>query len=178
MLDILFAITILFAVIKGLRKGLIIALFSIIAIIVGIAAAMKLSTFVAGLLEKHANGMERWLPFISFILVMLLVILGVNLIGKIVEKMVEIALMGWLNRIGGVVFYVLLYSLLFSVALFYVEKLHLINNETIEGSSVVHYIRPWAPKVINGLGYIVPFFKNMFSELEHFFEQIPHKSTI
>lgn len=173
MLDILFAISILFAIIKGFSRGLVVALFSIIAIIIGVAAAMKLSAYVAGILEHHVNGMSRWLPFIAFILVMLLVIIAVNVAGKVVEKVVQLALMGWLNRIGGVVFYVLLYTVLFSAGLFYIEKLHLISQETIDKSTVVSYIAPWTPKIINGIGYVIPLFKNMFSELELFFEQIP-----
>ncbi len=40
-IDILFGILLLLAVIKGWRRGLIIAVFSVIAIIVGIAAATE-----------------------------------------------------------------------------------------------------------------------------------------
>ena len=36
------------ALIKGYRRGFIVAVFSLIAIIVGLAAAIKLSTVVAG----------------------------------------------------------------------------------------------------------------------------------
>ena len=47
MLDIIFAIVIVIALFKGYKKGLIIAIFSLVALIVGIAVAVKLSAAVA-----------------------------------------------------------------------------------------------------------------------------------
>ena len=47
-IDIIFVILLLLAVIKGYQRGLIVAVFSLIAFIIGLAAAMKLSTVVAG----------------------------------------------------------------------------------------------------------------------------------
>ena len=72
MIDIIFAIIIIIACIKGYQKGLIIAVFSIIAFIIGLAAALKLSAVVAGWLNGQANISAKWLPFISFALVFLL----------------------------------------------------------------------------------------------------------
>ena len=49
-IDIIVVIILILAAIKGFRQGLIVALFSVIAFIVGLAAAIKLSVVVAGLL--------------------------------------------------------------------------------------------------------------------------------
>ena len=40
-LDIIFVIVLLLAIYKGLRKGLIVGLFSLVAVIIGLAAALK-----------------------------------------------------------------------------------------------------------------------------------------
>ncbi len=55
MIDIIFAILIIIAIVKGYRKGFIIALFSIIGIIVGLAAALKLSAVVAVRLQHNVT---------------------------------------------------------------------------------------------------------------------------
>jgi uncharacterized protein YqeY len=68
-IDILVLIFLVMAVIKGLRRGLIVAVFSIFAFIAGIAAAMKLSVVVAGYLKDSVNISAKWLPFISFAVV-------------------------------------------------------------------------------------------------------------
>jgi membrane protein required for colicin V production len=178
LIDIIFAILILIAIIKGYRKGLIIAVFSIIAFILGLAAALKLSTAVAGYLQSNVDIPGKWLPFISFTVVFLVVSLLVNLGGKLIEKTFEMALLGWVNRIGGIVFFIMLYMIIFSVFLFYAEKIHLFEDATIRSSTAYPFVKPWGPKVMDGLGRIIPIFKDMFAQLEDYFEslsaKIPH----
>jgi membrane protein required for colicin V production len=36
-------------------------------------------------------------------------------------------------------------------------------------------VAPWGPKVINNLGKIIPVFKDLFSQLQSFFETLGHK---
>jgi membrane protein required for colicin V production len=54
-------------------------------------------------------------------------------------------------------------------------QLNLIKQETLAASVLYPYIQPLAPKIMNVLGAILPFLKNMFSDLEVFFEGISHK---
>ena len=75
LLDIIFAVLIVFAVLKGYQRGLIIGLFSLIAVIIGLAAAMKLSVVIADYLGKAVNISDKWMPVVSFAVVFLLVIL-------------------------------------------------------------------------------------------------------
>jgi membrane protein required for colicin V production len=175
MIDIIFAIIIIIACIKGYQKGLIIALFSIIAFIIGLAAALKLSAIVAGWLSSNVNVSARWLPFISFALVFLAVVLLVNWGGKIIEKTFQMALLGWVNRLGGIIFYAALYIIIFSVFLFYAEKIHLLEPATIQSSQTYSFVQPWGPIVIDSFGKIIPIFKDMFKELETFFDTIGNK---
>ena len=127
MIDIIFAIIIIVACIKGFKKGLIVAVFSVIAFIIGLAAALKLSAVMANWLGSHANISVKWLPFISFALVFFIVALLVRWGGNIIEKTFKLALLGWVNRIGGIVFYAVLYIILFSVFLFYAQKVQLLQ---------------------------------------------------
>ena len=66
LIDLLLLILAVFAIIKGFSRGLIVGIFSLLAIIIGLAAAMKLSLVVAGWLGESVNVSERWLPVISF----------------------------------------------------------------------------------------------------------------
>lgn len=173
-IDVAYLILLVIACFKGLRKGFIIAIFSLLGFIVGIAAALKLSAVVAVKLAVH-TGPAKWLPAISFLLVFLAVAFIVNLVAKIIQKTFETVMLGWLNRLAGVALYILLYSIIYSVFLFYAVQLHFINAATVDNSFVYPYLRPLAPTIINSISSFIPWFKNMFSQLEQFFAGISSK---
>ena len=175
LIDIIFAVLIVIAIIKGFQKGLIIAFFSIIAFIIGLAAALKLSVVAAAYLKDSLNISARWLPFIAFAVVFFMVVILVRLGAKLIEKALQLALLGWLNRIGGIILYVILYTIILSIFLFYAEKLQLVQPATIQSSFTYKFIQPWGPKVMDNLGKIIPIFKDMFTELGNFFSMISNK---
>ena len=70
-IDILTLYCFAMAAFKGYRRGLIVAIFSFLGIVIGIAAALKFSVVVAGWFQNNTNIGSQWLPFISFILVMI-----------------------------------------------------------------------------------------------------------
>jgi len=170
LIDIIFLFLMALAFFKGIKKGLILAVFSLVGLVVGLAAAMKLSVVVADYLKDTVNVSAKWLPFLSFILVFIGVIILVRIGATAIEKTIEFAMMGWLNKLGGIILYAALYIILFSVLLFYAEKLNLINPKTITASKTYAYLQPWGPKVMEMMGAVIPWFKNMFIELEKFFE--------
>lgn len=172
LIDILFALTLCFAIWHGYQRGLILGVFSLLAIVIGLAAALKLSTVVAGYIGKSVNVSQEWLPFVSFIIVFILVVLLIRLAAKAIEKSVQTVLLGWANKLGGIAFYAVIYTLVFSVVLFYAEQMKFIQMETIQKSVTYKFVQPWGPKVIDGLGSVIPFFRDMFDQLEKFFERM------
>lgn len=176
-IDVIFAILVVIAIIKGFRKGLIIALFSLLAFIVGLAAALKLSAFVALHLKDSINLSAKWLPFISFIIVFITVVILVKLGARLIEKFAEMTMLGWANKLGGILLFALLYTLIFSVFLFYADKIHLINTNTLAASQTYPFIKPLGPVAIDGFGKIIPVFKDMFTQLEDFFASLPEKAS-
>ncbi len=165
----------LIAVWRGYRKGFVIALFSVFALIVGIAAALKFSTIMADVIENHISASTKWIPTLSFIMVFLLSAMLVHWCGKLIESALKLTLLGWANRLCGALLYMIMYALVFSVLLFYAEKINLFNSDTTLHSKVCPLIEPFAPKLIDGFGKIVPIFKDMFKELETFFEIVKSK---
>jgi membrane protein required for colicin V production len=175
LIDLLFAVIIVFALLRGYQRGLIVGLFSLVAVIIGLAAAMKLSTVVAGYIGSAVKISEEWLPVISFAVVFLIVILLIRLGARAIEKTVEIAMLGWVNKIGGIILFAVIYLVVFSVLLFYAEQMQLIQPDTISKSVTYSFIQPWGPKAINGFAAIIPIFKNMFADLEQFFDGVADK---
>lgn len=173
-IDVAFLLTMILAVFKGYRKGIVVGIFSFLAFIIGLAAALKLSTIVAHYFETPGGNSSKWLPVISFVLVFIVVAFIVNIGARIIKKTVSLAMLGWLDKIGGIIFYIIIYTIIFSVILFFAEKTFLIKKESIAASSVHDYVAPWGPKVIDNLGKIIPVFKDLFSQLQTFFEKLGH----
>ncbi|HEU4470229.1 MAG TPA: CvpA family protein [Flavisolibacter sp.] len=176
-IDIIVIALLIMAIVKGLRNGLVLAVFSLLAFIIGLAAALKLSAVVAAYLENSTNISQRWLPVLAFALVFFLVVLLVRLGAKAIEGVLQLAMLGWLNRLGGVLLYIILYLFIFSIILFYAYQLRIIKPETAEVSLTYRYIYPMAPQAMNVLGSVIPFFKDMFTRLEAFFLGISEKAS-
>ncbi len=174
-IDIAFAVFLLLALIKGYSKGLIVALFSIVAFVAGLAAALKLSSYVALRLSASTSVSARWLPFISFFLVFVIVVVLVNLGGKLVQKSMQLLLLGWANRIGGILLYGMLYAILLSIFVFYATQLKILSAATAASSVVYPFIQSLGPWVINSLGSFIPFFKGLFITLQEFFGKMAAK---
>lgn len=176
-IDIAFVIVLVLAIFKGLRKGLILGVFSLFAFIIGLAAALKLSVVVAEYLKDNAGSFSKWLPLISFMLGFIAVIFLVGLLARLVKKTMQFAMLGWLDSLGGMILYLLIYTIIFSVFLFFAEKLFLIQPTTVQDSIMYPYVSPWGPKVMDNLGNIIPIFKDMFTELQEFFGNLAKKSA-
>ena len=176
-IDVICLVLLIMALFKGLRNGLIIGIFSFLAFIIGLAAALKLSTVAAEYIGTNTNIGERWIPFLAFLAVFLIVVFLVRLGAKALEGIIQLAMLGWLNKIGGVLLYAFLYVFIFSIIVFYADQLNLIKEETLEASVAYPFIKPLGPKVIDMLGYILPFFKNMFAELQLFFGHLSKKAA-
>ena len=175
LIDFIFAALLIMALIKGYKKGFIIAIFSVIAFILGLAAALKLSAVVAEYLKDSVNVSAKWLPFLAFIIIFFVVVILVRLGAKLIEKAFQVVLLGWLNRIGGILLYVVLYLIILSIFIFYAEKLHLLQSSTIQNSQTYTFIQPWGPKVMDNFGKLIPSFKDMFTELGDFFNSLSNK---
>lgn len=175
LIDLILVVLLLLAVFKGYQNGFIIAIFSVLAFIIGLAAALKLSTVVAAYLADSVNVSAKWMPFLAFAIVFFAIILLVRLGAKLIEKTLQAALLGWLNRIAGIVLYAVLYLIIISIFIFYAEKLQLLLPATIESSQTYEFIQPWGPKVMDSFGKLIPIFKNMFTELGDFFNSLSNK---
>ena len=175
-IDIIAVVLVILAIIKGFSKGLVVAIFSLLAFVIGLAAALKLSAVVAEYLGTNINISQRWLPILAFAFVFFVVVLLVRLGAKAIEGGLRMAMLGWLNKLGGVIFYLLLYFFIYSIILFYATQLHILKPETIQTSTTYPIIYPMAPVVMDALGNIIPFFKNMFADLENFFDHLSKKA--
>lgn len=168
-IDLIFYLIVILAIIQGFRKGLIMALFSFLCLLVGMAAAVKLSAIVADYIGREPGTNGRWLPVLSFMAVFLIVALVVRLVGKLLESALKLVMLGWLNRLGGVILYLILYTAVYSILLYYGAGMHLFSAQAETDSHFYNVIAPMGPKVIEWISIVIPFGRDMFESLKQFF---------
>src|SRR5438270_8388946 len=121
-IDLAYLCLLVLSIFKGLQKGFIIAVFSFFAVIIGLAAALKLSVVVSGWLGTNINVSARFLPILASVLVMIVVAWLVRLCGLLIQEALQIAMLGFINKAAGIILYAALYTILLSVLLFFAVK--------------------------------------------------------
>lgn len=170
LIDIIFLICLVLSIIKGYQKGLVLALFSFVGIFLGLAAAVKFSALVAGWLKEYTHTALGWLPFVAFMMILIGVWILVRIGSKIIETSLELVMLGWANRLAGILLYALIYATVLSIVLFYANQLHLLKPYMVSDSKSYTLIQPLGPKFMELFGTLLPAFKEAFHELTTFFE--------
>ena len=137
-LDIILLLCFVPAIIGGLRRGFIAQVVAIISIILGIWLSFKFSAVLSGWLGQWIEAGEQVLHVISFAVIMILAILALAAVGKLIEATVKIILLGWLNRLLGLIFALLKYALIIGLLLMLFNSLngqfHLVNQKVLDSS--------------------------------------------
>lgn len=174
-IDIIFLILMILAVFKGMSRGFIVAVFSLLAFIIGLAAALKLSATVARHLHDKMSFNGYWLPVLSFLIVFISIALLIRWAASLVKKTVQIAFLGWIDTLAGIALYVIIYLMVFSVILFFGNRIHLVTPQLRAASKTYSFIEPFGPQVISLVGKLFPFFSHTFSDLTRFFDGVSKK---
>lgn len=168
-IDIAFFCVLGLAVIKGIRKGLIMSLFSLLAYMIGLIVATK---FSAVIVVKVAPQI-KWIPFLSFLLVFVLVAWIVRLGGQFIKKIISVVIPGWIDQIAGGLLFVIIYASIFSFFIFFAVQLNWLEENTIEKSVLFPYLNPLAPRIIDYGSGLLPMIKNTFEELRQYYDGTP-----
>jgi len=137
-IDILILVPLLLAAWKGFKRGFVIEIFIVLALLVGIYCGIHFSDYTSGLIKDKLNVSSIYLPLVSFTLTFIVIAVGIYFAGKMLEKVIKIAQLSLLNKLGGVFFSVVktLYfmSTLFLLVASIQEKTELIPTDTLNES--------------------------------------------
>ena len=121
-IDYIIIVLLVLFVIHGYRKGIIIGLATIAALVLGIYAAVHFSNYLDTTLMEHLHPSRKWLPVLSFSITFLLVVIAVMIVAKLTEKLVDVVGMGFFNRLGGAALGVVKGFILISILLFLITS--------------------------------------------------------
>ncbi|MBC7555024.1 MAG: CvpA family protein [Taibaiella sp.] len=163
--------------IRGYSKGLIVAAFSVIAILLGLLCALKLSQSFAAWLLLKGYTTTAWAPAISYVLLFTGVVLGVRLLGKLLQRVVEGVMLGMVNKLAGGVLYAFAGAVFFSSVLWISARMNMLSPELIATSKTYIFFSAIAPWFFSVAGTLLPFAKDVFNNLQHFFDVVAEKAA-
>ena len=145
-LDIFLIFVFAFSAYKGYQKGLLVALFSLLAFFLGLFMAIKFTAPISAIL-----------------------ILVIHLLSKALKTILDFTPLGILDNILGAGLNIFKIAFVLSVLFWVIDSLGIdFSKEYIDNSIILAYIIPFAPVSFKVIGSFIPYFKDIFDMLDLF----------
>lgn len=119
-LDIIIIIALIIPIFTGLRMGIIKAALSLAGLIVGIVLASNFYQELGGVLNFIAD--EKIANIVAFILILAVVMVIANVAAALLKYTAKAILLGWVDRLGGAVFGLLIGAIFMGAILAIIVK--------------------------------------------------------
>lgn len=123
-IDFILAIPLLWGAIIGFKKGFVLELASLAALVLGIFGALSFSDFTAQKLTTYFDITSNYLGLMSFLLTFIGIVFAVFLFAKMLDKALKIVALGLINRLLGLIFGLVKYLLILSFLLYFFENIN------------------------------------------------------
>lgn len=154
-LDIIIASILLGFAVRGFFKGLILSLASLVGLIAGLYVAWHFSDYLVKELASMFSFSEGTLKVLSFILTFVLVMFVVYLLGLLLEKVIKVAGLGYLNKLGGLLLGLIKGGLLLSILFYFFVLIggpNWLNPKTLSGSLLYEPVSKLSSYVVDEMG--------------------------
>ena len=163
--DIFLWVLVALGAFNGYREGFLMELFSLVAIILGIFGGFKLMGEGMILLQDHFNADTRVLPYISFGVIFLIIVILVTWIGRLIKHFMDKSFLGKVDQIMGLALGAFRTLFLLSVVIWIVDSLEYnFKSEWTEGSWLYPFTAQLAPTIASWTGDFIPVFKEIFRQ--------------
>ena len=144
-LDIILLICFIPGIIRGISKGFLEQALSLAGIVLGVWAAFKFSALVCSWLKPYLSLSDTTLNVVAFALILIAVSIVVLLVAKLLTKVLEMSMLGWLDKILGLVFALVVNGLMLGVFIILFDTLNLkfgfVKPEVLDASIVYTTLR-------------------------------------
>jgi membrane protein required for colicin V production len=164
-IDILSGTILIIAILQGYRHALIKAIISFFSLFFGLVVAFQFAGYISNLLKEHTKIGSQWLPFIAFLVVLIGVMILLKMITGILQQSAEWLMLGWLNKLLGMILYALIYGTILSAVLYFMILLGVVEKASIKDSFSFSYLESWWPYFMKKLSLWIPSIKSSLSSL-------------
>ena len=139
-LDLILLVCFVPGIIRGLSKGFLEQALALAGVVLSVWAAFHFSSLVSEWLKPYLDISATTLNVVSFALILVAVSLVVLLVAKLLTKVIELAMLGWLDKTLGLVFALAVNALVIGVFIVLFDTLNLkfsfVKPEVLEESIV------------------------------------------
>jgi len=156
-IDIIILLPLAIGAIAGFKKGFILEIASLLALILAVIGGFHFLHWGIAILTEQFNITGKFLPVLAFLLIFVGIVLLVNLVGKILKKIVHMAFLGGIDRLAGALLGMLKFVFLFSIIIWAFQIFGLELPTHLQEDSIFYpYLVSVAPTVVDVFGYIIP----------------------
>ena len=123
LLDIFVLVPLAYAAWRGFKKGFIMAVATLVALVAGLYAGFHGSEVIADKLHASFDWSASTVQIASFLLAFLAMVIAIHLLAKLIEKAVNLAALSPVNKIAGLVFSLLKVGLILSMVFYTLDGL-------------------------------------------------------
>ena len=157
-LDIVLLLLLIPGIVRGLSRGFLEQAVSLAGVILSVYLAFRFSGAVCERLKEYITVSETLLNVIGFALVLVAVLIVVMIIAKLITRVAEMASLGWLNRVLGLVFSLTIAALILSILLILFDTVN-VKFELVKGPILQESL---LYGVLKDIGYFVfPYLKQL-----------------
>lgn len=171
-LDYLILLALSWGAFRGGMRGLAVALTSLIALYVAVIAAFKGMHAVTSWLQLQFEWQTPWLPFIGFLTVFVLILAGILLLGRSLDKLFKAAALGWANRLAGAAFGAFQMLLVAGTLLWLVDQVQLIEPEVKHSSKLHPFVSQTANATWSAMSKLWPALGDWMGQIDEQFEAL------
>ncbi len=149
----------------GYRRGFLAELFFFTALVLGVLIGFKFTGLGVAYLHKQFNADTAFLPYISFFIIFILVVILVIFMGNRIKHLMDQTFLGKVDSIAGAVVGIMKYAFCASVTFWLASKINYTFPESwTTGSWLYPKILWFAKSVSEFFGNFLPFFKETFKQ--------------
>ena len=171
-IDLIAVLLMVYGLYVGYTRGIIKTVFSLVSIFLGILAALKLSPIMIDLM----GNMFKIHPGINFLLgfglTFLLVLMLVRFVGKKLEDFLKLAHINVINKSAGAIVMGLILMVFYSYALFGINKLNLLSDNSKNSSITYGYLETLPNKTEKAMLKVKPLFEGFYDKITETFNSI------
>ena len=169
--DIIIVILLLLGAYGGYKKGLILELIAIFAFVLAIVGGFKLLHVGMEYVSKMYDGFGNFLPFVAFLVIFVLILIVVNMVGKMLKKIIDWTPLGVLDNLAGALIGVAKWALALSILLWVMSGLNInLPDYFTKNSRILPFVSGFAAQVGDFISTIFPSFDSFIKTLEELFE--------
>ena len=161
------AITVLLALggYFGYKRGFLAELFFFLSLVLGVMIGFKLTGWGVTYLHKHFNADTDFLPYISFFIIFILVVLLVIFIGNRIKHVMDQTFLGKVDAVAGAILGIMKYAFCASTIFWLALKVNYTFPESwTQGSWLYPRTVAFARTVSEFFGNFLPFLKETFKQ--------------